>query len=76
MSTPDRPNHDRERQRALDDLRRLGREPDVGASHMATATPTDTEPRDAVEIWATRVGRGLAILFLIGLILAFVTGYL
>jgi hypothetical protein len=76
MSAPDRPDHDRERQRALDDLSRLRREPDVGASHMATAAPPDTEPRDTVEVWATRIGRGLAVLFLVGLILAFAAGYL
>lgn len=77
MSDERRPPDDPERAKARADLRRLTREGDIGTSHMeAVGTAADREKPDAVERWATLAGRGLAILFVVGLLIALVTGHL
>jgi hypothetical protein len=64
-----RTEDDHARRRALADLERLGREPDVGGTHMGvTAPPAAAEPPDRVEVWATWAGRGLAVAFALGLL--------
>mgnify|MGYP000106120368 CR=1 FL=1 len=81
-----RTEHPKEKQRreALHTLDRVGAESEtvVGStfvrmaerakSHMSAA---DKEEDDRVEVWGTRIGRGLGLLFAIGLVIYLLVTY-
>jgi len=58
------------------ELERLRRETDAFSSAAAAqSAPPDggrPDPSDPVEVWATRVGRGLAVVFAVGVVVWFV----
>lgn len=68
--------HDEEAERALRDLNRVSAEADTigtsSAARMATKVSdrfkaTDADQDDAIEMWGTRIGRGLGLIAFIGL---------
>lgn len=73
--------HEKERKQAEQarrDINRLGAESDTigtsAAARMATKIESrfkasDIDPNDPIEVWGTRIGRGLGLMFAIGLAL-------
>lgn len=73
--------HEKERKQAEQarrDINRLGAESDTigtsAAARMATKIESrfkasDIDPNDPIEVWGTRIGRGLGLIFAIGLAL-------
>lgn len=81
-----RTEHPKEKQRkeALQTLDRVGAESetvagstfvrmaDRASAHLSAA---DKEEEDRIEIWGTRIGRGLGVLFAIGLVIYLLVTY-
>lgn len=81
---PDR-EHEERAAAARDELRRLGREGDAFGTSIPTAlserarrhfAASDAPPHDPVEVWATRLGRALAVAFTLALLVWFALAYL
>ena len=72
-------------ERARRDLNRVGAESDTigssAAARMATKIEnrfkaSDVDPDDPIEVWGTRIGRGLGLLFAIALVLYLFNTYI
>lgn len=77
MSTPEHPK-DEKRQDALRALDRVEAESEtiVGSTFVRMAdrarnhlSAADKDETDQIEVWGTRIGRGLGVLFAIGLVI-------
>ena len=83
QKTEDR--HEQVADEARRDLERLGSQGEVvGTSAMARAAKkagdhlsgADAPENDPIEIWGTRIGRGLGVVFFIGLVIYMAVTYL